>query len=95
MRVLFLWVCVWWCVVCTGCCLRVVGGGCGVVWLRGACQRGAADGLLTSCVVGGVGGVKWWVASFFVVPWFGLFMGLFVVFMESLILAQDERWRRA
>ena len=41
-------------------------------------------------------GCCWWLVCFWL--GFGLFTALFlseIVFVESLILAQDERWRRA
>ena len=43
----------------------------------------------------------WWSGWLFLVGWAACFLGLvwvfseFGLFLESLILAQDERWRRA
>ena len=80
--------CFFWLVVVSSGCV-VVGGCCG--WLRGW------GGFL---IVGS--GLVFWAIGMGCVLTLGGFFGClgwcvvcFLVFLESLILAQDERWRRA
>ena len=87
-------VCLWRCGVLCGCCCVVCGGGC-----VGSC--GVVGGLF---LFSGLFLFFWlWVAGARVLAcllgcvWWWLVAGLFCFwfFLESLILAQDERWRRA
>ena len=81
----------------------VVGCGCGV-WVLDSVLDIVCGGLTVFSVglffvksSAGVGVDAWLVFSgwvlFFFESWFGF--PLFCFFVESLILAQDERWRRA